>query len=124
MQRATLLVQFARYSRIGLLLCAANARLGAQSPVEALRDRIVARVAQVPGAFAGVYYHDLGSGERMALNADSLLHAASTMKVPVMIEYFRAIDDRRLARGETTVLQNRFASIVDGSAYTLDGPGL
>ncbi|MEP7383278.1 MAG: serine hydrolase [Gemmatimonadota bacterium] len=94
--------------------------LSAQSPLETLQGRIVERVARLPGAFAGVYYRDLGTGETLALHADSVMHAASTMKVPVMIEYFRGLDDGRFQTGQTVVLANRFASIVDGSPYQLD----
>ncbi len=99
-------------------LCATS--LCAQSLTDSLRDRIAARVGALPGASAGVYYRDLGSGETLAWNADSSFHAASTMKVPVMIEYFRGIDDGRFSSGDRVTLANRFASIVDGSPYALD----
>ena len=39
-----------------------------------------------------------------------------------MIEYFRAREDGRLGPNATLRLENRFASIVDGSAFALD-PG-
>jgi beta-lactamase class A len=42
------------------------------------------------------------------------------MKVPVMIEYFRALDAGRLTRTQSLLLVNRFGSIVDGSPYALD----
>lgn len=100
------------------LLCATS--LPAQSSTDSLRQRIAARVAEHPGALASVYYRDLGSGEVLAWNADSTFHAASTMKVPVMIEYFRGIDDGRFGAGQRVTLVNRFRSIVDGSPYQLD----
>ncbi|MCC6318359.1 MAG: serine hydrolase [Gemmatimonadaceae bacterium] len=88
--------------------------------VDRLPNRIAARVAQVPGAEVGVYLKDLASGTTVAWHADTVFHAASTMKIPVMIEVFRAIEDGRIARSATLRLENRFASIVDGSPYTLD----
>lgn len=100
------------------LLCATS--LPAQVPTDSLPQRIAARVAQHPGALAGVYYRDIGSGEVLAWNADSTFHAASTMKVPVMIEYFRGVDDGRFGAGQRVTLANRFRSIVDGSPYSLD----
>lgn len=99
-------------------LCATS--LWAQSPTDALRDRIAARASALPGASVAVYYRDLGSGETLAVNADSTFHAASTMKVPVMIEYFRGVDAGRFGAGERVTLANRFRSIVDGSPYALD----
>lgn len=99
-------------------LCATS--LLAQPPTAPLRDRIAARLKMLPGASAAVFYRDLGSGETMALNADSAFHAASTMKVPVMIEYFRGVDAGRFAPEARLTLTNRFRSIVDGSPYSLD----
>lgn len=87
-----------------------------------LADRVRERVERVPGAVVGVYVKDLGDETTFGFNADTVFHAASTMKVPVMIEYFRALEDGRIARDAAIPLENRFASIVDSSAYTLD-PG-
>lgn len=92
----------------------------AQSWVDQLRSSIEGRVAQLPGAVVGVAFHELGSGALLIMNGDSLFHAASTMKVPVMIEYFRAVDEHRISPDQGVLLLNTFASIVDGSPYHLD----
>jgi beta-lactamase class A len=42
------------------------------------------------------------------------------MKVPVMIELFRQVDAGSLRLDQGILLVNRFASIVDGSPYSLD----
>ena len=86
----------------------------------ALREQIVKRAADVPGAVIGVAFHDLQTGDTLYQNADDSFHAASTMKVPVMIELFRRIDAKSLTLDQGILLQNRFASIVDGSSYELD----
>lgn len=78
------------------------------------------RIAAVPGAVVGVYLKDLDGGTEWRVNADTVFHAASTMKVPVMIEFFRQFEEGRFARDEQIRLENRFASIVDGSAYSLN----
>ena len=89
-----------------------------------LRERILQRIAQVPGATVGVVFQDVrGGGALVHVNPDSVFHAASTMKVPVLIEYFRAIDDGRLRADQDLLLVNRFASIVDRSPYSLDAGG-
>jgi beta-lactamase class A len=59
-------------------------------PVDSLKSRIERRVAEAPGAIIGVAFHDLQTGDSLYLNADDSFHAASTMKVPVMIELVRA----------------------------------
>lgn len=65
-----------------------------------------------------IAYDDL-RGTQFALNGQTVLHAASTMKVPVMIELLRRVDREELALEQEIMLENRFASIVDGSPYSL-----
>lgn len=83
-------------------------------------DRIQERVRQEPGAQVGVAYRDLASGDTLFLNPDSSFHAASTMKVPVMIELFRRSTSGSFRMDQGLMLVNQFASIVDGSPYALD----
>jgi beta-lactamase class A len=59
-------------------------------------------------------------GRRMIeINADTEFHAASTMKVPVMIELFRQAEVSKLSLDEPLPIKNEFHSIVDGSVYQL-----
>ena len=88
--------------------------------LDSLAARIQSRVAASPGAVVGVAFNDLGGGGELFVNADESFHAASTMKVPVMIEAFRQIDAGRLGLEQGILLVNEFGSIVDGSAYSLD----
>lgn len=88
--------------------------------LEALTARIQRRIATLPGAVVGIAYRDLETGDTLYINADTSFHAASTMKVPVMIELFRAFDAGRLRPDQRIVLGNEFKSIVDGSPYALD----
>jgi beta-lactamase class A len=85
-----------------------------------LSARIAARIAEVPGAEVAVSYRDLQSGDSLDLRADVDFHAASTMKVPVMIEVLRSVDEGRLGLDQEILLINAFHSIVDGSPYALD----
>jgi beta-lactamase class A len=94
----------------------------AASPEDSLRARIEARIAAVPGARVGVVLHDLGDRFQLRVAADSSFHAASTMKVPVMIELFRQVDAGHLSLDQSLLVVNSFGSIVDGSNYALD-PG-
>jgi beta-lactamase class A len=87
---------------------------------DSLRVRIERRIAQLPGAVVGIAYRDLGSSDSLDIAADERFHAASTMKVPVLIELYRRIDARALRTDQGILLVNEFASIVDGSHYSLD----
>ena len=86
---------------------------------DSLRARVEKRVAQIPGATVGVAFRDLTRTDTLFVGADERFHAASTMKVPVMIELFRRVDRGQTRLDQRIELVNRFASIVDGSPYTL-----
>ena len=92
----------------------------AQDHAAVLRDRVASRIAEVPGAVVGVVFAEVGGGAAFSINPDTIFHAASTMKLPVMIEYFRGIDAGRVRRDEDLLLGTTFKSIVDGSPYQLD----
>ena len=94
--------------------------VSAQDHATVLRDKVVQRISAVPGATVAVVFREVGGGTAIFVNPDSVFHAASTMKVPVMIEYFRGIDARRIRRDQDLLLGTEFKSIVDGSPYTLD----
>ena len=83
-------------------------------------EQIQARISAEPGAQVGIAYLDLASGDTLFLNADTSFHAASTMKVPVMIELFRRANTGSFRMDQGLLMVNQFASIVDGSPYSLD----
>jgi beta-lactamase class A len=88
--------------------------------IDSLRASIDRRIAEVKGAVVGVAFHDLGTADSLFVNADDSFHAASTMKVPVMIELFRRVDAGGLRLDQGILLVNQFGSIVDGSPYSLN----
>ena len=88
--------------------------------LDALRERIATAIAARPGAEVAVYYQDLARPDSLRYNADLSFHAASTMKVPVMIELFRRVDSGTLSLDQTVALVNRFPSLVDGTPFSLD----
>ncbi|MEP6620637.1 MAG: serine hydrolase [bacterium] len=88
--------------------------------MDSVRASIMARVAEVPGAEVAVSLRDLGTGDSLDIGADVSFHAASTMKIPVMLEVLRAVDAGRLSLDQQILLVNGFHSIVDGSRYSLN----
>lgn len=92
---------------------------GATTTIAELEDSLRARIAEVPGAAVGLVYLDPARNDTVAINADSSFHAASTMKVPVLIELFRWHDEGLLDVDATMALRNEFRSALDGSTYSL-----
>lgn len=81
---------------------------------------ITRRVSQVKDAVVGLAFHDLETGDSLYINADDSFHAASTMKVPVLIELMRRVDAGALTLDQGILLVNQFGSIIDGSPFSLD----
>ena len=87
-----------------------------------LRSQVEARIAQAPvvARAVGVYYRDLARGDSLTVGSAVRFHAASTMKIPVMIQLFRDRDARLLSLDDSITITNTFRSIVDSSPYPLD----
>ncbi len=71
------------------------------------------------GAEVAVAFRTLDGRSEVLIEPDLRVHAASTMKVPVMIELFRQATTGTLSLDEPLTIRNEFRSIVDGSTYAL-----
>ncbi|MGE0354526.1 MAG: serine hydrolase [Gemmatimonadales bacterium] len=101
-----------------LATAAAPVPAAAQYPV-ALRDSLT-RLVAASGGNAGIAFLDLGTGDSLYLDAGRRYHAASTMKVPVLIELARRVDAGELAWDDSLPVVNEFRSIYDGSRFSVD----
>lgn len=90
---------------------------GAQTP---LRDSIEARIALEPGAVVAVSYRDIQTGELLHIAQDTVFHAASTMKIPVMIEVLKRAQEGAFSLDQELLLVNQFSSLADGSPFSLN----
>jgi beta-lactamase class A len=88
-------------------------------PGKALPEKIDEVVRASGAETVAVAYYDLATGKELLINPDVSFHAASTMKVPVMMEIFRQAAAGKLSLDQRIPLKNDFASIVDGSHYSL-----
>jgi beta-lactamase class A len=79
-----------------------------------IHDRIAGSGAEV-----GLYYRNLTRPDSLVHDADLRMHAASTMKVPVMIQIYRDADAGMLSLDDSIPVVNAFTSIVDGSPFTV-----
>ncbi len=90
--------------------------------LQELQTRLEARIAEGGAETVGLYFHDLQAGDSLLLGADVRVHAASTMKVPVMIQLYRDQDAGLVDLDDSITITKTFRSIVDGSVYDLGAP--
>ncbi|HEY0143642.1 MAG TPA: serine hydrolase [Thermoanaerobaculia bacterium] len=80
-------------------------------------DRIL---AEHPAQTIAISYRDLTTGSELHRNERVVFHAASTMKVPVMLGIFEAVSRGELRLDQPVRVHNEFTSILDGSKYSLE----
>ena len=80
---------------------------------------IESRIAQ-SGADVAIAFQTLDGKQEWFLRADDPFHAASTMKIPVMIELYRQAKEGKLKLSDPLPIKNEFHSIVDGSVFQLN----
>src|SRR3989442_1220716 len=105
-----------RLTLLCLTFVASSLPLSAQD----LFTRVVTRIAKTPNTGVGVYYRRLDRPDSLLVDAGHRFHAASTMKVPVMIQVFRDADAGTMRSSDSLTVVNEFHSIVDGSPFQLD----
>jgi beta-lactamase class A len=100
---------------LAILLALCTATLDANGALsEAIQKRIAAS-----GADVAVALRTLDGQIELLIQPDVPFHAASTMKVPVMIELFRQAAEGLIPLDTPMAVRNEFHSIVDGSVYKL-----
>lgn len=87
----------------------------AQSHLEAEIATLIAD----SGADVAVAMRSLDGRDELLIQPDVSFHAASTMKVPVMIELFNQARRGRVNLDDPLLIRNEFHSIVDNSLYSL-----
>ena len=90
-----------------------------QAPAPSALESSLRKTIAASGAEVAVAYRTLDGRSEVLIDPDKVFHAASTMKVPVMIELFRQVNAGTIKLDDTIVIKNEFRSIVDGSPYKL-----
>ena len=91
----------------------------AQSIPLSVQQQIQSRIAS-SHADVAIAFLTLDSKSEFFYRPDDSFHAASTMKIPVMLELFRQSSAGKLHLTDSLPIHNEFHSIVDGSLYKLD----
>ncbi|HYC61871.1 MAG TPA: serine hydrolase [Thermoanaerobaculia bacterium] len=68
----------------------------------------------------GISFYDAETTIQWAYNADHYFHAASTMKLAVLLGVFRQVDRGELGLDSPVHVRNRFTSIVNQEPFMLD----
>ena len=97
---------------------AENAPPPEPQPENELASAISERLARTGADFA-VAYRDLQTGDELLIDPDVEFHAASMMKVPVMLRLHRMADWGQIDLDTPIEVKNEFTSIYDGSSYSL-----
>jgi len=99
----------------GVLLLLLPALLHAQDVARQLQ-----RLRPGGDTLVAIAFLQPATGRHAYLGADVRLHAASTMKIPVLIELARRIDAGELRWEEPLPVENRFRSIADSADFAVD----
>ncbi len=118
---------FFRYAR--RLKTSSNEKSGPELTEAKARDlqRALDVIADGSGARFGIWFKDLASGRTLSKNSSIVMHAASTMKTPVLLEVLRRVDAGTMKLSDELPVKNEFKSLVDGSPFSIgleesDGP--
>lgn len=83
--------------------------------------RNVLRIRQEHGLQnLGISFYDAETTIQWSYNADQYFHAASTMKLAVLLGVFRQVDRGELSLDAPVHIRNRFTSIVNQEPFMLD----
>ncbi|MDU8887228.1 serine hydrolase [Yeosuana sp. MJ-SS3] len=87
---------------------------------EKLFNHVQTQINAIHGDVAVAFLDLSDPTDSLYINANETFHAASTMKVPVMIELFKQQEEGTINLNDSILLINEFKSIVDGSPYRMD----
>lgn len=92
----------------------------AQNPKLAAAAQTIEQRIRASGAEVGVAFRTLDGKDEWYFHADDTFHAASTMKLAVMIELYHQVQQGKIKLDQPIEIRNEFHSIVDGSLFSLD----
>src|SRR2546421_369030 len=91
-----------------------------ESKTETLRAECERILRESKAVAYAVAVRDYETGLRLSINADRRFHAASTIKVAILLAIGKAIDDGRIRPNDTLHIRNRFLSAIDRAPFRID----
>lgn len=85
-----------------------------------MRRQILSIGAEAGASAVAVAFYDYTHHTGWEYQADRWFHAASTIKVPVLLGVFAAVDQGRLQPHSRVHVRNRFLSAADGTPYRVE----
>jgi beta-lactamase class A len=98
---------------------AAAAQQQAQKPLERLEANIL-RITRSVNATWGIYLKCLETGEEIALNADQQMDTMSVIKIPLMVEAFRQMEEGKFSLTDRIILTDAMKRPGTGIIRSLD----
>jgi beta-lactamase class A len=111
---------------VALLPCVASASVPARGPLDDLQSQLSLAALHAPGR-VGIAVEDLATGFESGVNESASLPAASTIKIPVMVEVFKQMEAGKIDLSTVVRLENRdrdwgwgdLADAPDGTKHTV-----
>jgi beta-lactamase class A len=125
----TVLSVLSSLGRLGSSAATSNANLGLESQLEAtptpvgvetlplsvqlnqelksLQQQILALIPENSDLKPGVLLVDLDTGGYVDINSESALAAASTIKVPILVAFFQAVDEGKISLNEVLTMEDQ-----------------
>jgi beta-lactamase class A len=95
---------------------------GTADPLDVVLDTRLREISErLPTGTLGVSVFDYLSGLSWNFNGDRWFHAASVIKLALLVALFDARDQGRFKLGSRLHVRNRFLSVADGKPFRIDG---
>lgn len=92
---------------------APNAVLPLRQELSQLKTSVEAIASESPELIPAVFVFDLDTGAYLDINGDTAIAAASTIKVPILVAFFQAVDEGKIRLSETLTMEEEH--IAEGS---------
>ena len=101
---------------------AASEALQLNQELAALKTQVQVLATENPSLTAGIFLVDLDTGSYLNFNGDAAVASASTIKVPILVAFFQAVDEGKVQLDQMLTLKSEH--IVGGSGEMQDdAPG-
>lgn len=106
-------------SLVKVLFCVCIICFASNINADDLKTKVEKIISESSAEVVAVAFYDLENNHKLLINERVSLHAASTMKVPVMMQLFKLDATSKISLDSKIIVYNKFHSIVDDTEYSL-----